>query len=116
MLQLFCNLWQRLISKYPSLRRIGAQPFLVTSFFIFVLLIGAVSYQDYGYTRDEVINRWRGIVTVNYLGELWGIDPLKNIDPLGVDTRNQFSQLSSCTHSRSLWSYKHRDFECGRFP
>lgn len=94
MFQLFCNLWQRLISKYSSLRAIGTPTILVTSFFIFVLLIGAVSYQDYGYTRDEVINRWRGIVTVNYIGELWNIESLKNIDPLGVDTRNQFSQLS----------------------
>jgi hypothetical protein len=74
--------------------KLFTQQVLVKIFFVILASVGLFSYQDYGYTRDEAINRWRGIVTAHYIGELWNIDYLKNVDPLRLETRNQFSQLS----------------------
>lgn len=63
-------------------------------FFLALIFVGLFTYKDYGYTRDEAVNRWRGIVSANYIGHLWNVEALKDTDPLGIEKRNQFSELS----------------------
>lgn len=42
-------------------------------FFTFILVLGILIYKDYGISMDEATNRERGIVSLNYIGDLWHI-------------------------------------------
>jgi len=68
--------------------------FWVGLFFLLMVVLGWSIYSDYGFTRDESINRQRGIVTINYLGKLFNWPDWQNIDPLKQDARNRFEELS----------------------
>ena len=53
----------------------------VLLFFSAVLVLGINIYQDFGISFDEAAHRERGIVTLNYIGDLWGIKAIKT-DPI----------------------------------
>jgi hypothetical protein len=42
-------------------------------FFTIILVLGILIYKDYGISMDEATNRERGIVSLNYIGDLWHI-------------------------------------------
>lgn len=47
-------------------------------FFIGILGLGIFIYKDFGISMDEATNRERGIVSLNYIGDLWNIRLIQN--------------------------------------
>lgn len=51
---------------------------LVWLFFITILGFGIFIHKDFGISMDEATNRERGIVSLNYIGDLWNIRSIQN--------------------------------------
>ena len=69
-----------------------ARNFWVSIFFIALILIGLGIYKDFGYTRDEIINRTRGVETAQYLRCL--------VNTVQVESVNSSASLfSACNYS-----------------
>lgn len=74
------------------------QFFCVATIFVTILFFGCKIYSDYGIPSDEEIERVNGIVSLNYVGKLFGIQSIQKSESLVA-----YSHLN-------LASYKDRDY------
>ena len=81
-----------------SARNKLTQLFCVATVFAAILFFGCKIYSDYGIPSDEEIERVNGIVSLNYVGKLFGIQSIQKSESLVA-----FSHLN-------LASYKDRDY------
>ena len=70
---ILCNNLNALVSRHRSL--------MTTFYFLLILVLGLVTFTDYGMSTDELISRTTGGMSLNYIAEKFNIAWLKN-DPV----------------------------------
>ncbi len=81
-----------------SARNKLTQLFCVAAVFVTILFFGCKIYSDYGIPSDDEIERVNGIVSLNYVGKLFGIQSIQKSESLMA-----YSHLN-------LVNYKDRDY------
>lgn len=87
-----------MLNTSPIVKILARRQFVITMFFIVLIVLGAVLHRDYGMGVDEPIERANGMISLNYIADRFGISAL------------QKDELLQTFRYAQLETYKDRDY------